>query len=63
LKKILIEPHVQNFTEKNSFQAKQSSACVFQPKFKGKFPLLNLHLSDRFVLGPEAETAFTFEGL
>jgi hypothetical protein len=60
LKKILIE-HVQKFTEK-SFSKQHASLC-FSAKFKGSFPLLDLHLSDRLVGGAEAETAFTFEGL
>jgi hypothetical protein len=62
LKKILIEPHVQSFTE--NFLSKQAKfSLCFSAKFKGRFSLLDLHLSDRIVLGPEAETAFTFVGL
>jgi hypothetical protein len=49
--------------QKNLFPSEQSSSLCFLAKFKGRFPLLDLHLSDRFVLGPEAETAFTFEEL
>jgi len=52
---------VQKFTEK-SF-SKQSASLHFSAKFKGSFPLLDLHLSDKLVGGAGAETAFTFEGL
>jgi hypothetical protein len=49
--------------QKKFFPSKQNARMCFSTKFKGKFPLLDLHLSNRFVLGPEAKTTFTFEGL
>jgi hypothetical protein len=54
---------VQKFTEKSLLVSKQSASLHFSAKFKGSFPLLDLHLSDKLVGGAEAETAFTFEGL
>jgi len=49
--------------QKKFFPSKAKFSMCFSAKFKGRFPLLDLHLSDRLVLGPEVETAFTFEGL
>jgi hypothetical protein len=43
--------------------SKQSASLCFSAMFKGSFPPLDLHLSDRLGGGAEASTAFTFERL